>query len=75
LLRLLKVRNPWGSGAGNEWTGRFCDEDEAWDEYKLLREKLNYSFKMDGNWWMDWIEWKANYNRVYVCKLFPSSWA
>jgi hypothetical protein len=20
-------------------------------------------------------DWKANYNRVYVCKIFPSTWA
>jgi hypothetical protein len=74
-LKLLRIRNPWGSGAGNEWTGRFADEDEAWDEYKNLRERLNYSFKNDGNWWMQWEEWKSNYNRVYVCKLFPSNWS
>ena len=24
---------------------------------------------------MDYKDWKANYNKVYVCKIFPSSWA
>ena len=73
-LQLLYIRNPWGPGPG-EWNGRFCDEDEAWDDQIRLREKLDYQFKNDGNWWMDYKDWKANYNKVYVCKIFPSSWA
>jgi hypothetical protein len=24
---------------------------------------------------MQWSDWIANYNRVYVCKLFPSNWS
>ena len=72
-LQLLYIRNPWGTGPG-EWTGRFCDEDEAWDDQLKLREKLNYQFLNDGNWWMDYKDWKANYNKVYVCKIFPSTW-
>jgi hypothetical protein len=74
-LQLLRVRNPWGSGTGSEWTGAYADEDENWDAVKNLRDRLNYSFKNDGNWWMQWSDWIANYNRVYVCKLFPSSWS
>ena len=41
LLQLIFIRNPWGPGPG-EWNGRFCDEDEAWDDQLKLREKLNY---------------------------------
>lgn len=73
-LQLLYIRNPWGTGQG-EWNGRFCDEDEAWDDQAKLREKLNYQFKNDGNWWMDYKDWKANYNKIYICKIFPSSWS
>ena len=72
---LVRIRIPWGSGAGSEWNGPFADEDEKWDEWKNAREKLNYSFKNDGNWYMQWSDWLLNYNRVYVCKLFPSSWS
>jgi len=71
-LQILRIRNPWGHG---EWEGRFKDEDEAWDEFKNLRDRLNYTFKNDGNWWMMWEDWKAHFNRVYVCKLFPQSWS
>lgn len=38
-VRLLKLRNPWGSGA--EWNGRFSDSDTAsWS--KRLRQLLRY---------------------------------
>ena len=53
-LQLVRIRNPWGSGAGSEWNGPYADEDEKWDETKNLRDRLNYSFKNDGNWWMSW---------------------
>ena len=73
-LQLIYIRNPWGPGPA-EWSGRYCDEDEMWDDQMKLREKLNYQFQNDGNWWMDYKDWKANYNKVYVCKIFPSSWS
>ena len=71
-LQLVRIRNPWGSG---DWTGKFCDEDEAWDEYKGLKEKLNYQFKSDGNWWMRFDDFCANFSMVYLCKIFPATWS
>jgi hypothetical protein len=70
-LQLIRIRNPWGFG---EWTGPFADEDEAWDDSKGLKEELNYQFEDDGTWWMKYDDWFTNYNRVYVCKVFPASW-
>lgn len=71
-IQLVRIRNPWGSG---DWTGKFCDEDEAWDDHKGLKEKLNYQFKSDGNWWMRFDDFCANFNFVYLCKIFPSTWS
>jgi len=73
-LQLLYIRNPWGSANNAEWTGKFSDDDESWDDQKNLREKLGYTFKNDGNWWMAWSDWKAYFNKVYVCKIFPATW-
>lgn len=70
-LQLIRVRNPWGHA---EWTGKFADEDEAWDDHKGLKEKLNYVFKDDGTWWMRYEDWCAHYNKLYICKIFPSNW-
>lgn len=38
-LQLMRIRNPWGSA---EWTGKFADEDECWDDHKGLKDTLNY---------------------------------
>lgn len=72
-LQLVYIRNPWGNGQ-SVWQGLFSDDDEAWDDYKGLKERLEHTFKHDGNWWMRFEEWKSNYNKVYVCKIFPSTW-
>jgi len=71
-LFLIRIRNPWGQG---EWTGKFADEDEAWDDHKGLKEKLNYVFKNDGNWWMRYEDFCAHFNKLYLCKIFPSTYA
>ena len=71
-IRLLSLMNPWGQG---EWTGKFADEDEAWDDHKGLKEKLNYVFKNDGNWWMRYDDFCAHFNKLYLCKIFPSTWS
>ena len=71
-LQLIRIRNPWGQG---EWTGKFADEDEAWDDHKGLKEKLDYVFKNDGNWWMKYDDFCAHFNKLYLCKIFPSAWS
>lgn len=71
-MQLVRIRNPWGSG---DWTGKFCDEDEAWDDFKGLKEKLNYQFKSDGNWWMRFDDFCALFSMVYLCKIFPATWS
>lgn len=71
-LLMIRIRNPWATG---EWNGPFCDDDEAWDDNKGLREKLNYQFKNDGNWWMRFSDFVQHFNKVYLCKIFPSTWS
>jgi hypothetical protein len=71
-LQLIRIRNPWGHG---EWTGKFADEDEAWDDHKGLKDKLNYVFKDDGTWWMRYEDWCAHFNKMYIGKIFPASWS
>lgn len=50
--RLVKIRNPWGSG---EWTGDWSDNSSLWTD--SIKSKLGikaHSFKTDGAFWMDW---------------------
>jgi len=70
-LQLIRIRNPWGMG---EWKGAFADEDEEWDKHRALRERLDYEFKDDGTWWMTFQDWCENYNKFYICKVFPDTW-
>mmetsp|Transcript_3245 Transcript_3245/g.2789 ORF Transcript_3245/g.2789 Transcript_3245/m.2789 type:complete len:84 (+) Transcript_3245:1272-1523(+) len=45
-VKLLQVRNPWG--AGQEWNGRFSDEDvKSWDAHPKLKNKY-WSDEGDG---------------------------
>lgn len=55
-LRLVKVRNPWGTG---EWTGDWSDTSSLWTA--AIKSKLaikSLSFKDDGAFWMDWEDFK-----------------
>lgn len=74
-LRLLRIRNPWGHSG---WNQKFSDEDEAWDEYKGLRDRLMSGLteaeRNSGGWWMAWEDFYDNFNKIYVCKIFPPTW-
>jgi len=68
---MILLRNPWGIGQG-EWCGAFADDDEAWDDNKGLKEFLKYEFNNSHNSWMKFDDWKLNFNKVYVTKIFPT---
>jgi chemotaxis protein histidine kinase CheA len=70
-LKLIRLRNPWGKG---EWRGSFSDDDDNWDNYKGLREALGHELKDDGVFWMEFKDWCMNFNKVYISKIFPSTW-
>lgn len=70
-LKLIRLRNPWGKG---EWRGSFSDDDDNWDNYKGLREALGHELKDDGVFWMEFKDWCMNFNKVYLAKIFPSTW-
>jgi len=70
-LKLIRLRNPWGKG---EWRGSFSDDDDNWDNYKGLREALGHELKDDGIFWMEFKDWCMNFNKIYLSKIFPSTW-
>lgn len=45
--RLLKIRNPWGTG---EWEGDWSDDSDLWTD--CLRAELEWSKSDDGIFWM-----------------------
>jgi hypothetical protein len=64
-LRLVKVRNPWGQF---EWTGDFSDKSNTWAKYPGLKEKVKYSNKDDGIFYMKFEDYLTYYPYTFICK-------
>lgn len=60
--RILKLRNPWGTG---EWKGSFSDSSPEWN--KQLRQQLNYFNADDGVFYMTWNDFLKYYTDVQIC--------
>jgi hypothetical protein len=65
-IRLVRVRNPWGYF---EWQGEWSKGSSKWTP--ALRAQLGYSAEAtdDGEFWMSWKDFKAQFNRIYCCLL------
>ena len=64
--RLVQIRNPHGHG-GSEWKGDWCDGSEKWNE--RMKNKLNFSDKEDGVFWMDVLDFVQQYATLSVCRI------
>ncbi|KAG5497516.1 hypothetical protein JKF63_03780 [Porcisia hertigi] len=55
-LRLLRIRNPWGSGL--EWTGAWGKSDQRWDKYPSVRSACykhgGSPADADRTFWVEW---------------------
>ena len=67
-VRLLKIRNPWGSF---EWKGAWSDNAPEWGANPLvraqLRPKVGASGADDGIFWMPWEDFVEHFNNIDVC--------
>lgn len=64
MVELVQLRNPWGNF---EWTGKWGDKSDCWT--KKLKKELNYEFKDDGLFWMDFQDMKKFFPRVQISKI------
>jgi hypothetical protein len=62
LVRLCKIRNPWGNG---EWTGAWADNSKEWTPQ--LKNMLNHTAEEDGTFFMNFEETLNQFNRLTVC--------
>jgi hypothetical protein len=70
--RLVKLRNPWGQG---EWKGDWYDDDVMWEDYPTVKEHLvPGGFANDGTFWMDWEDFREQFNQLFLCLDFPDNW-
>ncbi|XP_066915479.1 calpain-9-like isoform X1 [Clytia hemisphaerica] len=71
-IELIRIRNPWGNE--REWTGAWSDGSNEW---KMLsdseKKELGISYDDDGEFWMSFQDFCANYTKVEVCMLSPDS--
>merc|ERR1712086_708706 len=68
----VQVRNPWGQ---SEWNGDWSDKDVMWDDYPSIFEQLQPDgFKSDGTFWIEWTDFKEQYNQMFVGLDFGDGW-
>ena len=66
-LRLLNIRNPWGTF---EWDGDWGDESEKWTDE--MKEVFNPVFDVnDGGFWMAWEDFIEKFSSINVCLVKP----
>jgi len=70
--KFVQVRNPWGM---REWKGDWCDNDVMWEDYPQVKELLNPGeFKNDGTFWIEYTDFKEQFNQLFICLDFEDSW-
>ncbi|XP_068177284.1 calpain-9 isoform X1 [Antennarius striatus] len=70
-VQLIRVRNPWGQV---EWNGPWSDNSREWsnidpaDKKRILQNSTD-----DGEFWMEFEDFKKNYDKVEICNMTPDS--
>jgi hypothetical protein len=67
LHQLIRLRNPWGF---KEWEGPWSDQSKEWEK---IATAIAYNLEVvehdDGEFWMCYDDWKANFTRLSECVL------
>ncbi|XP_055762396.1 calpain-9-like [Salvelinus fontinalis] len=70
-VKLIRIRNPWGQV---EWNGAWSDESREWNVIDSSEKKRILQNSVDdGEFWMEFEDFKANYDKVEICNLTPDS--
>ncbi|XP_074536103.1 calpain-5-like [Halichoeres trimaculatus] len=71
-LDMIRMRNPWGE---REWNGPWSDSSEEWKKVsKSEREKIGVTVQDDGEFWMTFDDFLANYTDLILCRLINTSY-
>ncbi|CAG5125959.1 unnamed protein product [Candidula unifasciata] len=71
-MPMVRIRNPWGNSS--EWKGAWSDGSREWsliseDE----KQELGLVFDDDGEFWMSFKDFTANFQKLEICNLGPDS--
>ncbi|XP_029372612.1 calpain-5a [Echeneis naucrates] len=71
-LTMIRMRNPWGQ---REWNGAWSDSSEEWQRVsKSEREKIGVTVQDDGEFWMTFDDFIANFTDLILCRLINTSY-
>lgn len=69
--RLIRLRNPWGSG---EWKGAWSDSSKKWASVsEEKRQELGLVIKEDGEFWISEEDFVKYFQMIDFCHLDPGS--
>ncbi|XP_068600375.1 calpain-5-like [Brachionichthys hirsutus] len=69
---MIRMRNPWGQ---SEWNGPWSDSSEEWKKVsKSEREKIGVTVQDDGEFWMTFDDFVANFTDLILCRLINTSY-
>ncbi|KAG9472324.1 hypothetical protein GDO78_020171 [Eleutherodactylus coqui] len=71
MVQLIRVRNPWGQV---EWNGPWSDNSSEWNSIdQAERKRLCQTSLDDGEFWMNFEDFKKYFDKVEICNLTPDA--
>ncbi|KAE8601838.1 hypothetical protein XENTR_v10013810 [Xenopus tropicalis] len=70
-VKLIRIRNPWGQV---EWNGAWSDNSSEWNIIGAAeKNRLSQASLDDGEFWMDFEDFKRHFDKLEICNLTPDS--
>ncbi|KAK5925983.1 hypothetical protein CgunFtcFv8_021590 [Champsocephalus gunnari] len=69
-VQLIRIRNPWGQV---EWNGPWSDDSREWGYVSAADKKRLLQNSDDGEFWMEFEDFKKNYDKAEICNMTPDS--
>ncbi|XP_051900976.1 calpain-1 catalytic subunit-like [Pristis pectinata] len=66
LVKLVRVRNPWGNV---EWTGAWSDNSSEWNHIDPAQCREMQVKLEDGEFWMSFADFQREFSRLEICNL------